>query len=188
MQHPFQKIPANKRKPVFVTFLVLTLAVMWVLSAVGEPLTTDAAPQGIVSYELAGSASRAQEILDSWDASALAHAGFSLGFDYVYLLSYSAAIGLACVWLADALSGRWRRLALLGLWLAWGQWLAALLDAVENAALLAMLFGSVESPWPLVARWCAIPKFALVALGLLYVVVGLAARWLRPLPGRLPAP
>jgi hypothetical protein len=179
MQHPFQKIPANRRKSVFVTFLVLTLVVMWVLSTVDEPLKTDAAPQGIISYELAGSVPCAQEILDSWDASALAHAGFSLGFDYVYLLAYSTAIGLACVWLADALSGRWRRLAWLGLWLAWGQWLAALLDAVENASLLAMLLGSVQSPWPQVARWCAAPKFALVALGLLYVALGLAARWSR---------
>lgn len=173
MQHPFQKIPANRRKPVFVTFLVLTLVVMQVLSTVDEPLKTDAAPQGIISYELAGSVSCAQKILHSWDASAQAHAGFSLGFDYVYLLAYSTAIGLACVWLADALPGRWRRLALLGSWLAWGQWLAALLDAVENAALLTMLFGSVESPWPQVARWCAVPKFALVALGLLYVVLGI---------------
>ena len=76
MQHPFQKIPANRRKPVFVAVLVLTLAVMWVLSTVDEPLKTDAAPQGIISYELAGSISCAQKILDSWDASAQALAAW----------------------------------------------------------------------------------------------------------------
>jgi hypothetical protein len=176
MRHPFQEIPASRRKPIFVASFVLTLAVMWVLRVADEPLQTDAAPQGIISYELAGSVQGAQEILDSWDASAQAHAGFSLGFDYVYLLAYATTIGLACVWLAEGLSERLRSLASLGPWLAWGLCLAALLDAVENAALLTMLFGSASSPWPQVARCCAVLKFALVALGLLYVVAGVVAR------------
>ena len=60
----------------------------------------------------------------------------------------------------------------LGLALAWGQWLAALLDALENVALLRMLRGPETHPWPRVARWSAIPKFALVAAGALYAAVG----------------
>jgi hypothetical protein len=175
MRHPFQDIPASKRKRVFVPLLVLTLVVMGVLNGLGGPLKTEAAPQGIVSYEFAGNVSSAQEMLDSWKPQALAHAGFNLGFDFVFLLAYAAAIGLACAWVADVLQER-RRLAALGLWLAWGQGLAALLDAVENTALLKMLLGSASSPWPQIAWSCALPKFALVFLGLVYVVVGVVLR------------
>jgi hypothetical protein len=179
MRHPFQDIPASKRKRIFVPLFVLTLVVMGVLNGLGSPLKTEAAPQGIISYEFAGDVSSAQKMLDSWKPQALAHAGFNLGFDFVFLLAYAAAIGLACVWVADVLRER-RRLAALGLWLAWGQWLAALLDAVENTALLNMLLGCPASPWPQIAWWCALPKFTLVFLGLLYVVVGVALARARP--------
>ena len=46
------------------------------------------------------------------------------------------------------------------------------LDAVENLALIQLLRGSTWEPWPALARACAIPKFAIVAAGLLYVAVG----------------
>jgi hypothetical protein len=52
--------------------------------------------------------------------------------------------------------------------LAWGPWLAALLGAVENVALLRMLRGAVEKLWPQIARRCAVSKFALVITGLLH--------------------
>jgi len=65
-------------------------------------------------------------------------------------------------------------LASLGVVLAWGQWLAAILDAVENLGLTLILFASVVSPWPEIARWCATLKFALILLGLVYALYGLA--------------
>ena len=85
---------------------------------------------------------------------------------------YSTAIACACAWIAGALRDRARPLALIGWLLGWGQWLAALLDAVENGALLTMLLDVPAQPWPAVARWCAVLKFALVLLGLIYTIVG----------------
>jgi len=181
MQHPFERIPPTRRKRTFVLLFALTLVVMIVMNMTGVPLQTDAAPQGIVSFEFAGNASKAQEILDSWDAEAQAHAGFNLGFDFVFLLAYSTTIAFACAWLASALRGWRQNLATVGLWLAWGQSLAALLDVVENAALTTMLLGSVKSPWPQVAWLCALPKFVLVFLGLAFVVLGVVLqRIVRP--------
>jgi hypothetical protein len=52
--------------------------------------------------------------------------------------------------------------------LAWGPWLAALLGAVENLALLRMLSGAVEKPWPRIARRSTVSKFALVIAGVLH--------------------
>ena len=50
-----------------------------------RPLRTPAAPQGIVSYELAGTLPRAQEILASWGERGRLFAGVGLGLDYLYL-------------------------------------------------------------------------------------------------------
>ena len=68
MRHPFESIPTGKRGVIFVPLFVLTIAVMVVLNAVGAPLTTEAAPLGIISFEFAGDVSTAQAMLDSWDA------------------------------------------------------------------------------------------------------------------------
>jgi hypothetical protein len=152
--------------------LALTIALTVVLQAVNVPLKTPAAPQGIVSYELAGTTAAAQGILDSWDAGAKVHAGFSLGLDYLYMPAYALTIGLACAWAAHVLGGRRRWLGSLGRVLAFGLGFAALLDAVENYALTTMLFSTAADPWPAVSRWCATGKFALIIVGLIYVLVG----------------
>ena len=172
MHHPFERIPTSKRWQIFVPLLVLTLAVMAVLNVVDGPLKTGAAPRGIVSYELAGSVAGARAILDSWSSQARVYAGFSLGFDFLFMVLYSVTIAYACVWVSGGLQGFWRPLASAGLLLAWGQGVAALLDATENAALLVMLFGVPAVPWPQVARGCATVKFTLVFLGLVYAIVG----------------
>ncbi len=154
------------------TLLALTIALTAVLQAVDAPLKTPAAPQGIVSYEFAGTAAVAQAILDSWDAGARVHAGFSLGLDFLYMPVYALTIALACAWAARVLGSRKHWLGSLGRVLAFGLGLAALLDAVENYALTTMLFSAVADPWPAVARWCATGKFALILAGLAYVLVG----------------
>jgi hypothetical protein len=174
MRHPFETIAANKRKLWFEILFPLTLGVMVIMQATGHSLQTDAAPQGIVSFELAGDSSTAQAIIQSWTPAALPHAGFSLGFDFVFMPLYSTTIGLACVWAAGVLT---LRLAAVGTWLAWGQWLAALLDAVENGALLVMLLEAARAPWPQIALWCAALKFGLVFLGLGYAALG-AVGWM----------
>ena len=56
--------------------------------------------------------------------------GFNLGLDYLYLLLYANTIAMALLWLTEGLSATW--LTTLATALAWGQWLAAGLDAIEN--------------------------------------------------------
>ncbi|HEX7973273.1 MAG TPA: hypothetical protein VF498_02610 [Anaerolineales bacterium] len=173
------------RGRVFWPLLAATLALMVLLNWEGGPLVTSPAPYGIVSFELAGSVDRSQAILDSWDANAQLHAAFSLGVDYLFMVLYSAAIGLACIWSADRLHRLGWPLASLGAWLAWGLWLAALFDAVENVALLSNLFNGVIYPWPIIAYICALFKFGLILLGMVYTFFALAAHLasrLQPVP------
>ncbi len=174
MQHPFESIPTGKRSVIFVPLFVLTIAVMVVLNVVGAPLTTEVAPLGIISFEFAGDVSTAQAMLDSWDAQTYVRAGFSLGFDFLFLVLYSSAIACACAWISGGLRDVARPLASIGLMLAWGQWLAALLDGIENTGLWITLSNGPSAPWLRIAWWCAAVKFTLVILGLLYAILGSA--------------
>ena len=54
MRHPLDFLPSDKRKPLFLSLLALTLILFAVFRALDAPLRTPAAPNGIVSYELAG--------------------------------------------------------------------------------------------------------------------------------------
>jgi hypothetical protein len=177
MRHPFQAILLSNQRSVFIGLTVLTLLMMILMNVIGAPLKTESAPSGIVSYELAGSLQKAQEIIASWDESARLHAAFSLGLDFLFLVVYSSAIGLGCLLAGQSLSRRDWPLVGLSVPLAWGLWLAALADAVENVALTLILFGSpVEFLAPL-ARWSAIIKFALIFAGLVYAFLGLVVSW-----------
>jgi hypothetical protein len=172
MRHPLEALQGAARRRTFLALLALDLVLAGALGAVDRSLRTEGAPSGIVSFELAGSSSSARRVVESWDADARVQAGFSLGLDYLFLVVYSTTIALACLWVADTLRPRHGRAASLGVWLAWGQWAAAALDAVENAALLATLLGPTDRPWPELARACALPKFALVLTGLTFTALG----------------
>ncbi|HSD83299.1 MAG TPA: hypothetical protein VLG46_05550, partial [Anaerolineae bacterium] len=103
--------------------------------------------------------------------------GFSLGFDYLYMPAYSTTIALACVMAVGVVKRKtWYSIGLL---LAWGLWLAALFDAIENLALFTELLGSNVAPWPSVAQICATIKFGLILLGLLYFGVGMVWRLIK---------
>jgi hypothetical protein len=186
MHHPFESLSPEWRKKLFWAACAASLIIIAVFGVIGAPLNTPAAPSGVVSYELAGSVSQAQAMLDSWDQTARLYAAFGLGFDYLFMLAYSTAIGLACLMAGDALRRRGWPLAQAGRLLAWGLWLAAILDGIENVALSVILLVAVASPWPELARWCATFKFGLIFLGLVYAFLGLAVNLVGRLnPGKI---
>jgi hypothetical protein len=180
LRHPFAWLSGPAQQRAFPPLLVLTLAVMVSLQGLGGPLQTAAAPLGIVSFELAGTLPAARSMVESWGARAQVYAGLNLGLDYLFIVAYASTIGLGCVLVARSLAGRFRVLYPVGAVLAWALLAAGLLDALENVALIRILLGSPSAAWPAIARWCAIPKFLLVAAGLVYVatgvVIALAAR------------
>ena len=183
MRHPFETIPHEKRKSVFWGLLVATLVIMILMSIIGAPLNTPAAPTGIVAYELAGSPVHAHEIIQSWNARTQLYAALGLGIDYVFMLAYAATISLACLMAGEALRVRQWPLAALGVPLAWGLWLAALMDAIENLGLIMILLNGAGTPWPEISRVCAIIKFGLIIAGLVYALFG----WISSLVQRHPA-
>lgn len=166
--HPFEWLTETGRKRALWLLLPLTSLVMFCLQRIGVTLVTQAAPYGIVSFELAGSLARAYEMRISWPPGSTFYAGLSLGLDYLYMPLYAASIALSCVLIAQQ-SVIWLRTV--GTLLAWGQFVAGALDAIENYALIKVLLGEQAALWPMLARSCAIPKFILVGLGLLFVLL-----------------
>lgn len=129
---------------------------------------------GIVAFELAGTPERAAALLESWGAEGRAAARESLVLDQGYLVAYSSVLALAATEAGVAFGDRgWRRTARLAGPLGWAQYVAAGCDAVENAALFAVVGGSTRTGLPALARRAALVKFALIALGLPYGLVGL---------------
>jgi hypothetical protein len=167
MRHPLEAISHSKRLGVFLALLAVFLVITIGFRFIGP------AKPSIVDFELAGTVDKATAIINAWDIQDKMQAGFSLGFDFLYMPVYSTLIALICVWGAGVVaSRRWRTT---GLVLAWGLWAAAVFDAVENFALTMLLFGALAAPYPQVAQICAILKFSLIMLGLIFTVVALVA-------------
>ncbi len=169
--------PALRRK-LFGWSLAALLLVYALIGLVSLPLANPTAPAGIVSFELSGTPERAAEIIASWDARTQRYAAFSLGFDYLFMLTYAAALSLACLSAGGILRQRgWPLSRWAGL-LAGAAWVAAGLDAIENLGLTLVLLELAGAPWPQIARYCALGKFSLLFIGLVYAFFGLAVNLL----------
>lgn len=173
MKHPLAWIPGSNRRAAFLPLLAGAFILFALFQPLGAPLVNSAAPAGIVSFELAGTAENAARMVNSWDANARLYAAFGLGFDYLFMPVYALALALGTLLAAGRHPGGFARLAA---WTGWGALLAAGLDAVENIGLWNSLLGNMHSAWPAVSFWCAGFKFGLLFLGILVGLVG----WLWP--------
>jgi hypothetical protein len=147
-----------------VTFLFVTLTV-W-LYQLDRVLHTEAAPLGIVSFELAGTAARSGAILDSWDAQARESAMLLQGLDFLYLIVYPVWAALLSLSLSERLGGAWQNT---GRWVGTAVILCAPFDAIENHALILQIMRGPSDELAGRAWLCAGAKFALLFAGLGYV-------------------
>ena len=202
MNHPLEFVSSNYRKRFFFTFLFLTVILFAIFRVIDQPLRTPVSPNGIVSFELARTQAQAQSIMDVWTGRIVIfsdgekqnampvqpdepftytpiptiHASFGLGIDYLFMPVYAFALAFGTLLAAGRHSG-W--LKSLGAVAGYGAFAASLFDAVENYALLTILLGTVESPYPEIAFYCASVKFGLLVFGLIYALAG----WLFPRKG-----
>jgi hypothetical protein len=164
MMHPLESLPKGKKLSVFLWLLVNTFWLSVAFRFIGP------SNPNIVDFEFCRTVDKANSILNAWNQTARIQAAFNLGFDYLYIPIYSTTIALACVWAANKLGGNriWHNMGML---FAWGIWVAAILDCVENYALLKMLEGTVANPYPALATMCASMKFSLILLCLVFCAV-----------------
>lgn len=169
MKHPLEFISREYCKRLFFTFLLLTLLLFAIFRILDQPLRTAAAPNGIVSYELAGTPEKAFQILLSWETTPRAYsfAAFGLGIDYLFMPIYALALAFGTLLATEKHSG-WLRS--LGVVAGYGAFAAALFDAVENFALIRVLLGAFEPLYPSIAALSATVKFGLLGFGLLVAI------------------
>ncbi len=177
-RHPVLALSGTKRGLLFVGAFVLMCIFWYALQRLDVLLETPAAHWGIVSLELAGTPERSREIIESWNVAARDNAQSGLLLDFLFPLCYSTTLTIACFWAAGLFRDRgYRKTGWLAGTAAWAQWPAAAFDYVENCALWMELRGSIQDPWPRLARTCASIKFLLVALGLC-TVISAAVIWI----------
>lgn len=167
LRHPFEWLSEKMQMRVFILMVPAAFFAMAVEQITGAPLRTNAAPSGIISFEFAGTLANAQAMVQSWGALGQVYAGLNLGFDFVFIITYVIAIGLGCVIVA-----RGGFLPSIGIVLAWAMIVAGLLDGIENYNLIQILLGAGQESNAVIALWCAIPKFAMVGLGLVHFFIG----------------
>ena len=171
---PFKWIVPRAQRTVLVGLTILLVGSSAWLIYMDRVLVTSAAPNGIISFELAGSLERSEAIIQSWSEQVRSVAMLIQGFDYLYLIIYPAWLSLAAILLAALLGGRWQSAGMLTGCVVL---VAAPLDAVENYALIQqLLHGAAAGPAQL-ALWCALMKFALVTVSMGFLLLGTGA-WL----------
>lgn len=167
LAHPYQWLSEKLQNRAFIIAVPLALLAMAIEQITGAPLRTSVAPSGILSFEFAGTLALAQAMVRSWGQLGQIYAGLNLGFDFVFIITYVIAIGLGCVIVA-----RGGFLPSVGIILAWALIVAGGLDCIENYNLIQILVGLGQESNAAIALWCAIPKFAIVGLGLAYFIIG----------------
>jgi hypothetical protein len=123
----------------------VTAAVLLLVQAILD-LYLQSKGSGILPFEFAGTTARAEEIVNGWGGS-VTTARVQLIIDYPCFTSMAIFVSLALIAVADGLSAN-PRLALWAVWLAWLPLLAAVADAIEDAAMLVMAGGTTGQPVP----------------------------------------
>lgn len=166
-----KKLPALPKS--LKAYLTATLVLLAALVMINQPLKTGAAHQGIVSYQLAGSAEQALAIVQSWGDEGLQWAKISLWVDFLFIPLYCLTLILLtrqCTLdrpgVRERTTARWIRTLFIA---------AGVADVTENVLLL----NNLEAPTDAIsiaATISALAKFTALTIGIAGLVIIRAAR------------
>jgi hypothetical protein len=168
---------ANAGTPAFrLIALIVTFAMMYILSVQGAPLRNQHAPHKVLCLEFAWTGKTAHEVVDSWKSASLKRTAYwQVLLDFIFIAGYTAlliAVALSAQRAANAAGLTF--LAWAGGLAAYGGLAAGIFDCLENIGLLAMLAGCINTPVAFITSVFASTKFvlaiAVLAIGLLTFV------------------
>lgn len=166
-------LPARPMRLPMKVAMVAAVALFAALMAINQPLQTAAAPQGIFSFQLAGTAEQAHAILLSWRGDKIALAQLSLWLGLLFVVTYLAALlQLTRHFTRDRPGVRERMIAR---WVRTMFVIAGLSDLAENLVLLNN-FNPPTDTMSLTATLLALVKVTGLMLGIAGLVVVRAAR------------
>ena len=177
---PFKVIPDKNRISFLWLFGILTVILLSVLHWLDTFMISEEMPDGIIGFELVKNIHDARIMLDVWGDTGRIAAAFSLGIDYLFLISYSLFLGLLSFHFARKFEGRLRLLSKTGYFMSWLIIVAGIYDAIENFALLKIMLGCQLSIWAITAWFFATVKFAIVFIVIAYLVLSLIFMALMP--------
>lgn len=169
MKDPYYWLSEKHVVMVFLLLLAATLYIGAILTQQDKPLQTPKTPRGILEMESVWSSQRAGEVREAWGAQGIDSARKQVYLDFLFLVLYPVLVSFVCAWFAGGLSGK---MAMYGVMVSWAVLLCAPLDAVENLAILKMLSGAIQQPFPAIATIAAGIKFSLLFGGFFYILVG----------------
>ena len=175
IRHPFQSLPA----PIAVALFIASVVALWVLASktIDRGLRVEAAPLGIISFELAGTTERARAIMGAWGNELSERAKAVQRWDYLLIVAYSTLLALLVAGVGEISRDEGFFAELAGVF-AWAVFAAGLLDVAENLALARVFEEDAAQPWPRLAQIAAGAKFTLLfAVGAFLVVGGATAAW-----------
>lgn len=189
MPHPFEIFPPRWRARILVPLIAAALALAGWLTWRNAALMNPAAPAGVWSLSAARDGYGAREIIDTWEllrpaptpvesiegvvqqyaASPVDEAIAIAQLRFVLIALYTLALSLCCAWLARP-SG----MPLAGFSISLAAWIAALLHAIENTAVLRMLMTrDPRDAEAVMASTCLAARAVLLAL----ILAWLAWAW-----------
>lgn len=166
-------LPKRPLGSALVTSLVISAALFIALLVMNQPLKTASAPQGMISFQLAGTAQQAQAILASWRPDSVTMARASLWVDFAFIAAYLAMLlqltrrfSLDRPGVRERIIARWVRMLFI---------VAGTSDVIENIALLNN-FSPPDDSLSMVASIFSLLKFTGLLLGLAGLIILRAAR------------
>lgn len=162
----------SRRRGLIVLGLLLATLAIGALALPALDEMSDAGV-GIIEFELARTSEQASDYYGMLGEDGRDAARESLYLDFPYLIAY-ALFFAALVLVVAARAGERGMAGLAGLGrpLTLGAFAAAACDTIENVALLRVLAGHTDQPWPGIAFTFASVKFLLLAAVALYALVG----------------
>lgn len=128
----------------------------------------------LVDLESMRTSAKAMEVLAYLGPDGVDDARMVIYLDFPMLVLYAAALSAACIVVAARAADRGlERLAAAGRTVAWLAPAAAACDALENLAILVVLGDHTGQPWPIILFTFVGVKFTLLAVVIVYLVVGL---------------
>lgn len=164
--------------PVTIGWLTLAIALVGLrMARDGKVLVSRGG--SIVAFELAKDTTEAKALIAAWGPEGKRAAMRSLVADYLWIVLYTSAVALGCLYIAGISDGLgWEAPEMLGRLLAGAALIAGAADAVENLMLILELSRGPTEIKVQVARKSATIKFVLVGTCLFYVAVVRSSTWL----------
>lgn len=155
-----------KRKWLLSFFAMLLM--IFVMRWQGQTLVTEVSPRGIIDLEFARTTARLQQLQQAWSLKDLQ---LNILLDFVFIGAYTFFFVTTAIRIK--IGRDWPRIAYVFVWLAF---VAGLLDVVENILMYLAFTNSVGAFSSNLIYYCALVKFSLIALLLLYFVISLFFR------------